>query len=129
MSFTVRGIEGLDAFARDLSASPGKARSKIRNVIKRGGQEMKQKMQSDFSGSRSFGHIARSISYDVSGGANPSVEVGPDAARSSSAPLAGIAYFGGSRGGGGTVREPDYILEAEGESAAEWIGRELRDLL
>lgn len=129
MSFSVRGMEGMEELARDLSASPRKARSAIRGVINRGGLEMKRKMQADFKGSSSFGHIGRSVTYDVKRGSNPSVEVGPDASRSRSAPLAGIAYFGGSRGGGGTVPEPDYILEAEAETAAEHIGRELRDLL
>lgn len=129
MSFTVRGTEGLDDFSRVLSQSPAKARSAVRGVINRGGLEMKRKMESDLSRSRSFGHIARSVTYDVTGRTNPSVEVGPDAARSSSAPLAGIAYFGGARGGGGTVQEPDYILEAEAKTAAEWIGRELGNLL
>lgn len=129
MSFSVRGIEGLDAVARDLSAAPGKAQSKIRGVINRGGLEMKKKMKADFSSSSSFGHIARSVNYDVSGGSNPRVEVGPNAAISRSAPLAGIAYFGGARGGGGTVPEPDHILESEAETAVEHIGRELRNLL
>ena len=83
-------------------------------------------MQSDFSRSRSFGHIAGSITYDVDG---TRMEIGPDAARSSSAPLAGIAYFGGAHGGGGTVAEPDYILHDEAEVAADFIGKELGDVL
>lgn len=129
MSFSVRGIEGMEELARDLSASPRKANSAIRSVISRGGLEMKRKMQADFRESGSFGHIARSVTYDVTRGDNPSVEVGPNAATSRSAPLAGIAYFGGARGGGGTVPEPDHILESEAETAVEHIGRELRNLL
>lgn len=126
MSFRVQGLEQLDTFAADLQAVPIGAGKAIESVLERGGVEMKKKMENDFSGSRSFGHVARSITYDRDGSR---LEVGPDAARSSSAPLAGIAYFGGANGGGGTVAEPDYILEAEAEVAAKYIGLELEKLL
>lgn len=130
MSANIQGLGDLDALVRDLGVAPAKADRAIRRVMKRGGQEMKKKMQADFQGSRSFRHVGRSVTYDVveRRGAT-TIEVGPDAARSSSAPLAGIAYFGGANGGGGTVREPDYILEAEADNAVDWIEKELRGLL
>lgn len=126
MSFRVQGLEQLDAFAAALQSVPIGAGKAVEKVLNRGGVEMKKKMESDFSGSRSFGHVARSITYDVDG---TRLEVGPDAARSRSAPLAGIAYFGGANGGGGTVAEPDYILEEEAEAATKYIGLELEKLL
>lgn len=126
MSIRVVGGEELDALSSDLQAAPRQAERAVQSVLHRGGNEMRRAMQSDFSGSRHFGHIAGSITYDVSG---TRLEIGPDAARSSSAPLAGIAYFGGAHGGGGTVREPDYILEAEAHTAADWIHRRLGELL
>ena len=120
------GLGGIEALAADIGAAPDKAKNAIDSVFKRGGVEMKKKMQKDFSGSKHFSHIARSVTYDYEGFR---LEVGPDAARSDSAPLAGIAYFGGARGGGGTVREPDYILEEEIEAAERHISQSLRDLL
>lgn len=125
MTTQVHGLGDLDAYIADLGVAPARANKAVERVLNRAGLEMKKKMQADFQPSRSFGHIARSVTYDTD---SRRVEVGPDAARSSSAPLAGIAYFGGARGGGGTVREPDYILADEAGTAAEWIGRELDGL-
>lgn len=124
----MRGIEGLDAFMRDLDAAPRGLPAKVKPIMSKGGLQMKRKMQEDLRGSQSFGHIARSVDYDrINKGLG--IEVGPNAATSRSAPLAGIAYFGGANGGGGTVPEPDYILEAEAETAADFIADAMRDLL
>lgn len=124
-----QGLGELERFISDLGSAPGKVHTGIRRILGRGGLEMKKKMQADFSRSRSFRHIARSVTYTTNNNLNPSVEVGPDRASSSSAPLAGIAYFGGSRGGGGTVKEPDYILDAEADTAADHIAKLFGDAL
>lgn len=131
---STQGLGDLDRLISDMGDMPRKAESGIRGVMNRGGLEMKRKWQANFSTSRSFKMIARSVDYDVSaasilGGGNISVEVGPNAATDSSAPLAGIAMFGGSRGGGGTVPEPDSILESEADTAVGYINRLLGELL
>lgn len=129
-----QGIGELDRFISDLGAAPAKLQSGVRGVMNRGGVEMKKKWQQSFQGSRSFRQVARSIDYDLNassgfGVSNIGVEVGPNASRDPSAALAGIAMFGGSRGGGGTVPEPDSILEAEADTAADHIARLFGDLL
>lgn len=134
MTAHIRGIEGIDDLARDLGTTARQTGTAVRRVLNRAGVEMKRNMKSDFSGSRHFKQVARSITYDLHDSAafgrrNISVEVGPDASRAPSAALAGIAYFGGSPGGGGSVREPDYILEAERDKAADVIADELGKLL
>ena len=43
--------------------------------------------------------------------------------------LAHIAYFGGRRGGGGSVRDPEYWLESEAPTLEKYIGKILEDLL
>lgn len=122
----ISGLEGLDAVIHDLDNAGPRLSKDVEGVMKRAGVEMAKKMREDFSGSRHFGHIARSVSFDHE---PRRVEVGPDRAKSSSAPLAGIAYFGGANGGGGTVTEPDYILEDEAETAAEYVGKAIEGLL
>lgn len=104
----------LRAFAADLRAAPDKVTRGVPGVVKKGANNIKRTMQADFRESPSFGHIARTISYDVTvdaGGAE--AEVGPDKSRGGGAKLAHIAYWGGSRGGGGTVQDPLGALAIE----------------
>lgn len=87
-------------------------------------------MQADFSRSRSFGMIARTISFDTSvdaGGVE--AEIGPDKSRGSGASLAHIAYWGGANGGGGTVRDPAHALEDEGDNFEKALSDLLGDVL
>ena len=93
-------------------------------VVKKGAGNIKKTMQADFSRSKSFGHIARTISYDTRIGAGGvEAEVGPDKSRGGGARLAHIAYWGGSRGGGASVRDPAHALEAEGDNFENAIGK------
>lgn len=122
----------LRILATDLRKSPQKMRGEVKGVIDKGGLELKNRMKKEMEQSRwrHFGHITRSIDYDETGGDdNPGVEVGPNAARHSSAALAGIAYFGNSMGGGGTVADPRDALEAEAEVAHKFISRIAGDVL
>ena len=81
-------------------------------------------------GSRYFKKVARSIDYEVTDGPTGlSTEIGPNAARGSAAPLAGIAYFGGSRGGGGTVRDPVIHAREQGQKMIGFLGMAAEGLL
>jgi len=108
----------LDKLIHDLGQIPAKVEKKIMPIMQKTGIQTKRRLQKDLSSSRYFSRAARSIDYDVTtqsfGGASIiQVEVGPNAARHKSAALAGIAYFGGSNGGGGTVPDPIVAMRQE----------------
>lgn len=124
------GGDELRALAADLQREPTRAQREVRAVINKGGLQLRKRMRAEMGQSGWFGHVARSIDYDeIGGSSNPGVEVGPNAATSRSAPLAGIAYFGGARGGGGTVPDPMQALEDEAHEAARWIEQIAGDAL
>ncbi|NDK31183.1 hypothetical protein [Nesterenkonia haasae] len=133
MSIHVR-MEGLDAVVADLAAAPRQTASKLRPIMRKGGVQMKRKMADAFKGSRSFRQVGRSVDFDFIessgfGIGHMEVEVGPNAHRNPAAALAGIAYFGGANGGGGTVPEPDQILEDEANTAVKFLADALGDVL
>ena len=120
----------LYALAHDFGVMPDKYVKKIRPIFNRTALEIKRGMQDDFKGSRHFKQVARSIDYEVTDGpAGLTAEVGPNAARGSAAPLAGIAYFGGSRGGGGTVRDPVIHARDQGQKMIGFLGMAAEGLL
>lgn len=110
----------LYALAADLGKMPQAVVRKARPIFRRTALEIKRGMQADLRTSPHFKQIARSVDYDVSehtafGSLSLTAEIGPNATRSPAAPLAGIAYFGGSRGGGGTVRDPIFHARDQGQ--------------
>lgn len=110
----------LRALAVDLQAAPKIVRSEARAVLARGAMNIKRQLVSEAGRSRHF-RIARTISYDfVGAGGALAVEVGPKTGGVGS--LAGIAYFGGARGGGGTIPDPKGALEAEAPAVEKYIG-------
>ncbi len=124
------GAGELRALASDLRQAPRNLESETKSIISKGGVQIKDRMRSEMGRSRHFGHIARSIDFDeIGSGGTIGVEVGPNAATSSSAPLAGIAYFGGANGGGGTVPDPMQALEDEANETARWIAKAAGDAL
>lgn len=90
--------------AVDLGKAVSRLLPEVDAIVKRGAQNVKDEMVADASGSRHFKGIARSISYDRAYGlGSVGYEVGVDRDRGGQAALAGIAYFGGVNGGGGTL--------------------------
>lgn len=123
-------VSQLRSFAGDLQRVPAKVTREVPKVVKRGANNIKRTMQADFRESRSFGHIARTISYDVTvdaGGVE--AEIGPDKSRGGGASLAHIAYWGGARGGGGTVEDPLGALAIEAPEFENALGKLLEDIL
>ena len=101
----------LYALAMDLGKMPQVMGRKCAPIFRRTALEVKKGMQADLRQSKHFKQIAASVDYDLNeykmfGSFVMTAEVGPNAERNPSAPLAGIAYFGGVNGGGGTVRDP-----------------------
>lgn len=104
-------IDGIDEIIRDMGKANQKLVSKMKPLMSKTALSVKKRMQADLRKSRYFKSVARSVSYDLAqttwdGTGVFQFEVGPDRSVSPSASLAGIAYFGGSNGGGGTVRDP-----------------------
>lgn len=100
--------------AHDFGLVAPKVANKVKPIMAKTGLQMKKRMQADFRGSAHFKQVAASIDYDVRlSGDSIEVEIGPNAARSKAAPLAGIAYFGTSRGGGASVPDPVVAMRLE----------------
>ena len=105
----------LDGLARAFRAIPALMVPKLRGVVAKSALNTKKLMQADARRSKHFKQLAPAISYDLKvhsfgGDGVIEAEIGPTPGGSGS--LAGIAYFGTSKPGGGTVRNPeDAMLE------------------
>ena len=124
--------EDLRRLQADLAQSPKRVASVADKVIRRTALEIKRGMQKDLRGSRYFKTIAQSVDYDLHsgefGGSRAfGAEIGPNATRDPSAALAGIAYFGGANGGGGTVRDPAEILAEQADLMVAHIREQIGD--
>ncbi len=120
MTMTVDASE-LRRLTADLIQATPLMVGKIQPVVVKGALNIKKAMQADASKSRHFKQIAQTINYDVTmnaAGLNASfdAEIGYDKSAGPAAALAGIAIFGSSRPGGGTVRNPEEALNDEAPS-------------
>jgi hypothetical protein len=105
---------GLERFEFDLAAAPAKVRAAASLLLGSAAFEIKQAMNADFAHSPGFRRaLAKSVTYDRLPSGGVVFEIGPDAERKPGAALAGIAYFGGAHGGGGTVPDPSTHLAAK----------------
>lgn len=124
----------LRALSHDLGLVPKGIIPKVRGVVRQGAFNVKQTMQRDMRASSSFSPAARSIDFDeiTSGAFGATViaaEIGPNKSRDKAAGLAGFAYFGGSYGGGGTVRDPAEALAEEAPNFEKYLLEVLEGLL
>lgn len=123
-------VSQLRTLVTDLTQVPPKVARGVPPVVKKGLDNVKKTMQADFSRSRSFGHIAKTITYEVkSDGGGVGGEAGPDKSRGGGARLAHIAYWGGANGGGGTVRDPAEALLEEGDRFEQALSKLLDGVL
>ncbi len=122
-------VSELRAFAVELDQVPDSVVRKIRPVVSKGALNIRDQMRAEMSRSRSFKQIAPTINYDLNVQADGmEAEIGPDKRRRA-ARLANIAYFGGARGGGGTVPDPRGALEAEVPRFESALSKLLGDVL
>lgn len=107
-------VDASDArrFAADLTAATQRVADGVPQVVERGALNIKNRMVDAMRSSVHFKGAARSISYDMRDGGFEA-EIGPRSGPGEPGALANIAYFGGSRGGGGTVEDPQVALDAE----------------
>lgn len=115
-------MSDLDALIRDLERLPDEVRGEIEPIFEKTALQVKNRMQADFQGSTHFHQVGRTIDYETrQAGDGFEAEIGPNRDRGGAAALAGIAYFGGVNGGGGTIPEPDSIAEDEADIMARFI--------
>lgn len=103
MKITVDASDALRV-AAEYEAAAASLVGKVRPAVVAAATEMRDAMRSDMSESASFGHATNSITFDLLGsGSFAGADIGPTKPAGA---IANIAYFGGRRGGGGTVRDP-----------------------
>ena len=122
----------LDALARSFRQIPADMAPKIKGVVAKSAVNTKKIMQKDARSSRHFKQLARTIGYDIKehdfgGDGVIEAEIGPSGGGSAS--LAGIAYFGTSKPGGGTVRNPEDAMLEEAPNFYEFAFRATEGLL
>ena len=104
----------LRKLGKDLGVIHRKAAPEIGRSVSKGALNIKNQLQREARGSRHFGQIAPTVDYEmVSSPGSAAADIGPNKNRGGSASLAGIAYFGSSRPGGGTLPDPVKALDAE----------------
>ena len=104
----------LRALENDLARAAGLSARDVRPIVSKGALNIKNQMRREFGKSDWFSRASFAVSYDVTtDGDAVEAEIGPDKERNPAGALANIAYFGGARGGGGTVPDPQGALDAE----------------
>lgn len=108
----------LRKLASDLSNAPKLVKSEARGVISKGALNITNQMRDEAK--RRHYDFSRRISYDIKvSGDSIEAEIGPKTGGVGS--LAGIAYFGGVNGGGGTVPDPQGALDAEAPNVEKYL--------
>ena len=123
---------GFDDLSRAFRAVPAAMVPKIKGVVAKSAVNTKKIMQADARKSKHFKQIAPTISYDLKvnefgGDGVIEAEIGP--AGGGAASLAGIAYFGTSRPGGGTIRNPEDAMLEEAPNFYEYAFKATEGLL
>lgn len=99
--------------AADLGRVEARVVPKVKPVVSKGALNIKNQLVREANESAHFSSLSRAIGYELSEGADGvEAEIGPDRSRGGGAGLLG-AYWGWSRGGGGTLPDPLLALEAE----------------
>lgn len=124
----------LDALANDFEKIPAMMVPKMKGVVAKSALNTKNIMRKDARSSRHFRQIAPTIDYDLkvhqfSGDGVIEAEIGPNPENGGSASLAGIAYFGTSKPGGGTLRDPTDAMMEEAPNFYEYAFQATEGLL
>lgn len=124
----------LDGLAKAFRAIPAAMVPKLKGVVAKSALNTKNAMRKDAQSSKHFKGLARSIDYDLKvhefgGDGVIEAEVGPNPSRNAAASLAGIAYYGTSRPGGGTVRNPEDAMLEEAANFYEYAFKATEGLL
>lgn len=129
---TAADTSDFDGLISDLRKIPAAMVPKMRGVVAKSAVNTKKIMQADARKSRHFKQLAPAIGYDLKvhefgGDGVIEAEIGPSGGGGGS--LAGIAYFGTSKPGGGTVRNPEDAMLEEAPNFYEYAFKATEDLL
>lgn len=124
----------LGALADDILTIEARLVPKIKPIVAKAALNVKNAMRSDARKSRHFKQIAPTINYDLNetaSGDNSVIEaeIGYDKGIGGAASLAGIAIFGTSKPGGGTIRDPVEVLNEEEANFVSFINQACDGLL
>lgn len=122
----------LDGLASDFRKIPALMVPKLKGVVAKSALNTKNIMRKDAQASRHFKGMARSITYDLKvhefgGDGVIEAEIGPTIGGGGS--LGTIAYFGSSKPGGGTVRNPEDAMLEEAPNFYEYAFQATEGLL
>lgn len=108
----------------DLGDIPATLAVEARQVIQKAALVLKTGMRNDLAkDSRYFNQIAGRVTYDTTLTASGiSAEIGPETKGAVVGDLYHIAVFGGANGGGGTIPDPQYLLDAEAKVVERYLG-------
>lgn len=120
-------------FGVELGNIGPKVQREVEAVVSKGALNIKNTMREDMAASSSFGALSSTIDFSLNVGSDGiEAEIGPGKrSGGSSRGLdfgANIAYFGTSRGGGGTV-DVENGLRKELPGFMEHLGRVTKDVL
>lgn len=108
----------LRALAADLASAGSGMAAQVRPVVVKGAVQIKTQLRREMSRSKWFRHVGRTITFDVHdrtmfGASSIEAEIGAVTEGQVVGDLAHLAYFGGAKGGGDTVPDPQNALDAE----------------
>lgn len=99
--------------ASDLRREGATLPQKVRSVVQKGALNVKNGQNADLDASGSFSQVRSS--FDTKFGRDfAEAEIGPKTSGQVVGDLYHIAVFGGSPAGGGSVRDPQEVLDEEG---------------
>lgn len=115
--------DSLDDLAQDLGEEAETIGARIRPVMAKAALNVKTQLREEMSRSEHFKGATRDISYEIVELTSSIVaRIGPTHGKDVPGSIANIAYFGGVKGGGGTVPDPIGAGEAEAPAMIEWLG-------
>jgi len=123
---------GFDEISDAFRKVPARMVPKIKGVVAKSALNTKKIMQADARKSKHFKQIAPTIGYDLKvhefgGDGVIEAEIGPGGGGAAS--LAGLGYFGSSKPGGGTIRNPEDAMLEEAPNFYEFAFEATEDLL
>ncbi|WP_062077687.1 hypothetical protein [Demequina globuliformis] len=105
------------AVAADFGNAPARISRNVTSVMFKSAQNIKKSMRAQARERKHWHAVAGDITFDIEPDVDGvSAEIGPEIGRSGrghQGSLAFIAYNGSSRGGGGTIRDPEVDLMEE----------------
>lgn len=104
---------GFEELANEMKSEADILHAGVGQVVSKGALNIKQQIQEDFRSSGSFDGV-RDIRYNRTvRAASVEAEIGPYVDSEGFGSLVGVAIYGGSKGGGGSVPDPLVALKAE----------------